>query len=123
MQTRTHNPSDTNQSHGGWVELVILKGTGLHPLLGWPAINRLNLELKRDHLLVTGEQPWTLPLLTSAEVSQHDDDMRACHSMHLSSVAGMRDAFERDLATNSGEQGEDPQSAVFDSGPILQRNR
>ena len=123
MQTRTHEPIRYKSEPWRMGRTSDLKRHRPAPLLGWPAINRLNLELKRDHLLVTGEQPWNLPLLTSAEVSQHDDDMRACHSMHLSSIAGMRDAFERDLATNSGEQGEDPQSAVFDSGPILQRNR
>jgi len=118
------NPENPSQKQSEWVDMVILKGTGPHPLLGWPAANRMGLRLMGDHILVDkSTPPWKIPLLTASEVAQHDDDMQACHSMHVASVAQMRDSFVQDLATNGASVDDGHQDAVFGSGRNSRLNR
>jgi len=107
------DPKKEHQRHGGWVDLVILNGTGPHPLLGWPAINRLNWELKKSHLLVTElDEPCRIPLLTVQDVAQHEDDLQAIAAMQLASVQDIRDTIKRDIQAN-GNLDEDAKEGIF----------
>jgi hypothetical protein len=100
-KVRLTNPDDSKDTYSGWVDLVILQGTGPHPLIGWQATKRLKWRLMDDHVWIQGSSGNTkVPLLSASEVLQHEDGLQAVAAMQLASVAHIRETLARDMDFN-----------------------
>jgi len=120
-KVRLVNPNDSSDAFSGWVDLVILKGTGPHPLVGWQATKRMKWRLMDDHIWIQGStNSAKIPLLSASEVRQYEDGMQAVAAMQLASVAHIRDTLAKDMEFN-GALTEDEKDQIFDCGQSMQR--
>jgi hypothetical protein len=104
------------------VNLVILQGTGPHPLIGWQATKKFKWRLMDDHVWIQGSSSNAkVPLLSASEVLQHEDGLQAVAAMQLASVAHIRESLIRDMEFN-GKLTEDERGQIFDYGQSTQRS-
>ena len=122
-KVRLTNPDDRSEAFSGWVDLVILQGTGPHPLIGWQATKRLKWRLMDDHVWVEGSSnDAKVPLLSASDVLQHEDGLQAVAAMQVASVAHIRDTLARDMDFN-GALSESEKDQIFDCSPSTRRKQ